>query len=170
MSALGPRVHRRSRPTPIVEDQSAGGVVVRAPKILLITPRPERWQLPKGHPEPGEDLAAAAVREVAEETGVEADVVAQLPAVEYDYWERRGDRPRRIHKRVDFFLMQYRTGDTWSADPSEVGAAAWMTWDEALDRLSFDNERRVVLAARSVVEGGDAADLEVVESNKETSS
>lgn len=136
------------------DDQSAGGIVVRGAKVLLISPRSDRWQLPKGHPEAGESLAEAAVREVAEETGVDAEVVSSLSAIEYFYVENgRGPR-RRIHKRVDFFLMQYRSGDVFDADADEVATAAWLAWDEALGRLSFENERRVVEAARRLVEGG----------------
>lgn len=136
------------------EDQSAGGIVVRGGKILLISPRADRWQLPKGHPENGESLAEAAIREVIEETGVVAEVVGSLPAIEYTYFETiRGPR-RRVIKRVDFFLMQYRHGDVWNADAEEVCTAAWMTWDNALERLSFENERSIVTAARRFVEGG----------------
>lgn len=138
----------------VLDDQSAGGIVVRGSKILLISPRTDRWQLPKGHPENGESLAEAAVREVIEETGVVAEVVSSLSAIEYWYVEvARGPR-RKVHKRVDFFLMQYRSGDVWHADAEEIVTAAWLTWDDALARLSFENERRVVEAARRLVEGG----------------
>jgi 8-oxo-dGTP pyrophosphatase MutT (NUDIX family) len=123
---------------------SAGGLVVRAAEVLLIAPREGRWQLPKGHVEPGEGPADAAVREVREETGVFARLLAPLPSIDYTY-DIEGRV--RIHKRVDYFLMAYVEGSETDSDPREVLAARWFSWDEALERLSFDNEREVVRTA-----------------------
>jgi 8-oxo-dGTP pyrophosphatase MutT (NUDIX family) len=146
---------REARPRPPVDRQrSAGGVVVRGGhdggEVLLINVSGGRWQLPKGRLEAGETAEQAAVREVAEETGVRGTVRAPLPAIEY--WFSRSDR--RIHKRVDYFLLDYLGGSTDDYDPHEVDGAAWMPWDEALGRLTFDNERRVVAAARQAAGGG----------------
>ena len=126
---------------------SAGGLVVRGDEVLLIAPRPGRWQLPKGHVEPGEGPAEAAVREVREETGVTGRVVAPLPTIDYSY---EVDRRLRIHKRVDYYLMTYLAGSEHDSDPREVVAARWFGWDAALAQLSFDNEREVVRAARQL--------------------
>jgi 8-oxo-dGTP pyrophosphatase MutT (NUDIX family) len=129
-------------------EQSAGGLVVRDSSILLIsTRRGRRWQLPKGHIEAGESSEQAAVREVREETGVTGRVVGPLPGVEYWFTERG---LRRIHKRVDYYLLDYVAGDTADYDRSEVSGAEWFSWEEGLSRLSFDNERRVVTAAREL--------------------
>jgi len=124
---------------------SAGGLVVRGDEVLLIAPREGRWQLPKGHVERGEEPAAAAVREVREETGVQARVLAPLPGIDYTY---DVEGRVRIHKRVDYYLMAYVDGSESDSDPREVIAARWFPWDDALARLSFDNEREVVRAAR----------------------
>ena len=140
---------------PLGRQHSAGGVVVRGDtagggEVLLITVAGGRWQLPKGRVEEGETAEQAAVREVAEETGVRGRVRAELPAI--DYWFSRVDR--RIHKRVDYFLLDDAGGSTDDYDPHEVDGAAWLPWDEALARLTFDNERRVVVAARHAALGG----------------
>ncbi len=124
---------------------SAGGLVVRGGEVLLIAPRPGRWQLPKGHVEPGEDSPQAAVREVREETGVLARVLVSLPSIEYGY---DVEGRVRIHKRVDYYLMAYVEGSERDSDPREVIAARWFGWEEALTQLSFENEREVVRAAR----------------------
>jgi 8-oxo-dGTP pyrophosphatase MutT (NUDIX family) len=130
---------------------SAGGLVVRGDEVLLINPRPARWQLPKGHVEQGEDAPTAALREVREETGVSARIVAPLPEIHYAY---AAGRQLRVEKRVDYYLMAYVDGSERDADPREVLQARWVRWDEALALLSFANEREVAAVARQVaVEG-----------------
>jgi 8-oxo-dGTP pyrophosphatase MutT (NUDIX family) len=126
--------------------RSAGGLVIQGARILLISTREgRRWQLPKGHIEAGETADEAAVREVREETGVTGRVVAPLP--EIDYWYVENSR-LRVHKHVDYFLLEYESGDTADYDRGEVSGAEWFSWDDGLDRLSFDNERRVAERAR----------------------
>lgn len=118
-------------------------------RILLIsTQAGRRWQLPKGHIEPGETPEQAAVREVREETGVTGRVVAPLPEVEYWFVEKGA---RRVHKRVDYFLLAYVSGDAADFDAQEVSGAEWFTWEEGTAKLSFDNERRVVVHARDLL-------------------
>ena len=130
------------------EHHSAGGLVVESGRILLISTRGgRRWQLPKGHIEPGESPEQAAVRETREETGVFGSVLAPLPHVEYWFVERGV----RIHKRVDYFLLAYVGGDASNYDRREVSGAAWFPWDEGIPRLSFENERRVAQAAHSLL-------------------
>jgi len=131
---------------------SAGGLVVRGENVLLIaTHQGRRWQLPKGHIEPGESRRQTAEREVAEETGVRGRVLAPLPDVEYWFVERG---TRRIHKRVHYYLMAYEDGDPSNYDPEEVSGAGWFTWEEALGRLTFANERKVVEEARALIAQG----------------
>jgi 8-oxo-dGTP diphosphatase len=127
---------------------SAGGLVTRRDEVLLICPGKGRWQLPKGHVEPTESREEAAVREVKEETGVQARVIDELPSIEYWYSRAPG---RRAHKRVDYYLMEYVNGDVTDCDRSEVDGAAWFTWDEAETRLTFDNELKVLRRARELV-------------------
>src|SRR5436309_14573932 len=109
---------------------SAGGVVVRQvnnrPHVALICVGPSRrWQLPKGLVEPGEAPETAATREVREEAGVEADLVAPLETIEYWYVGQRGAARVRYHKQVHFFLFRYRTGNVEDHD-HEVHEARWV--------------------------------------------
>jgi 8-oxo-dGTP pyrophosphatase MutT (NUDIX family) len=132
---------------------SSGGVVVDGgdpPRCIVIVPTRRAaggakvLALPKGHPDPGEDAEAAALREVREETGVEADVVAPLGEVRYRY--QRGGR--RIAKVVSFFLLRYRSGALEDHD-HEVEEARWMPLTEAAEALSYDGEREMVRRALS---------------------
>ena len=90
------------------EATHAGGVVFRrdpdAVRFLLVTAKNQtkEWVLPKGHIEEGESAPETAVREVLEESGVEARVVELLGRLEFD--------GRRGWIRADFFLMEF-TGD-----------------------------------------------------------
>ena len=136
----------------IEHHRSAGGLIVHGSRILLISVlEGRRWQLPKGHIEEGETPEEAAVREVKEETGVSGRIRAPLPGVEYWFVDRR---KRRIHKTVDYFVLDYLSGDPADFDPKEVSSAEWMSWEEGLARLTFDNERKAVQVAREICERG----------------
>jgi 8-oxo-dGTP pyrophosphatase MutT (NUDIX family) len=124
---------------------SAGGLVVRGQEVLLIsTRRGTRWQLPKGHLEPGETSEQAAIREILEETGVAARAVLPLGTLEYDFI---GPDGVLIHKRVDYFLLAFEGGSVGNFNPGEVSGAVWLTWPDAIERLTFDNERSLVRSA-----------------------
>ena len=77
--------------------------------------------LPKGHPDGDETPEQAATREVAEETGVAAELVGELGETHYRYERKR----RRVAKRVAFFLFEYRSGDLEDHD-HEIEEARWM--------------------------------------------
>jgi 8-oxo-dGTP pyrophosphatase MutT (NUDIX family) len=129
---------------------SCGGVVVRRAECIVIVPTRraaggERvLALPKGHPESGESAADAALREVREETGVEARLVEKLGDIRY--WYMRGGR--RIAKVVSFFLLDYVSGELEDHD-HEVEHAEWMALDEAARRLTYAGEREMAAAALS---------------------
>jgi 8-oxo-dGTP pyrophosphatase MutT (NUDIX family) len=129
----------------------AGGLVVRDGEVLLISPRAGRWQLPKGHVEPGEAPAQAAVREVREETGVSGRILAPLPTIDYSYASASGTA---VRKRVDYYLMCYESGSEADSDPREVEQARWWSWEQALRLLTFDNERQVAEAGLRETQAG----------------
>lgn len=100
--------------------------------------------LPKGHLDNAETAEQAAIREVREEGGVDADLVRHLGDVRY--WYRR--KGRSVPKRVRFFLFNYRSGDPSDHD-DEVEEARWMGLAEASTALSYEGERQMVLRALS---------------------
>ena len=120
-----------------------GGLEQDEPRAALIGRLDRRgrllWSLPKGHLEAGETAEAAAVREVAEETGITGRVVAPLGTI--DFWFVADGR--RIHKTVHHYLMVRLEGELSDAD-IEVEQVEWVPLDEVADRLAYADERRLV--------------------------
>jgi 8-oxo-dGTP pyrophosphatase MutT (NUDIX family) len=129
---------------------SAGGVVVRGDDVAVIVPVKRGSHgnrvlgLPKGHPDGHETAEQAATREVAEETGVTAELIERLGETNYTY-ERKG---RRVAKRVVFFLFEYRSGDLADHD-HEIEDARWMPLKEAARSLTYPGEREMINRALS---------------------
>jgi len=134
---------------PVEREFSAGGVVVRDDQCVVIVPTRRAkggekvLALPKGHPEGDESGADAAIREIREETGIEARLVDKLADIRY-WYQRDG---RRIAKIVSFFLFEHVSGEP-AGDPFEVEEARWMPLDEAEKALSYKGERDMVALAK----------------------
>jgi len=131
---------------------------VKVAVVLAARRHPESgalvWTIPKGHLEPGESSKAAAMREVREETGLEAEIEQQLGDI--TYWFARRDaegRARRVWKRVRFFLMRSRGGRFRDRD-REMDAVRWFSLDEAERAAAFASERALVQRARALLAGG----------------
>ena len=135
---------------PVSSETSAGGIVVDVrngqPYAAIIARRNRsgtiEWCLPKGHLEGLESPEEAALREVAEETGIHGRIIRHLASI--DYWFSGADR--RIHKVVHHYLMGYISGSiTVEGDPDhEAEDAAWVPLRELSHDLAYPNERRIV--------------------------
>ena len=128
---------------------SAGGVVVRQLRgrwvVAAIRPRGKpagTWALPKGLIGRGERADLTAMREVAEETGVEGSLVEKLGDVRYVYtWAGE-----RIFKVVSFYLVRYRSGRLGNVPPEhrhEVAEVRWLPLEEAPRLLAYRGEREM---------------------------
>lgn len=134
----------------IIEERSAGGVVYRqndqGMEVCLIQPKGTvRWQLPKGHIETDEDSSTAALREAEEETGLVGKIGSFIDTIDYTFFDRYSTPgPHLVHKQVSFYLVEATGGSLREADGREIQRAQWVNAEEALDKLSFENERKVL--------------------------
>ena len=158
--------------TCMVREISAGGVVLRPTadgwEMAVIEPRKEAsasrpgsagkktsqkmlLALPKGLVDPGEKPEQAAVREVAEETGITAVLVTKLGDTKYAYVRSWGDQ-ERVFKIVSFYLFRYQSGeiDQIAAEMRiEVKRALWISLEEAEKKLAYRGEKDMVRRAQA---------------------
>lgn len=145
------RGHSQSRAQPVQRAVSAGGIVYRlnesGPEFALCGRDSDGvWGLPKGTPDAGESLEQTALREVAEETGLEVRLADKIGVIEY-WFSRDGVR---YHKWVHYYLMQATGGDT-SAHDVEYDRVEWFPADAALKTLTFKNEVAMAEKAKAML-------------------
>jgi 8-oxo-dGTP pyrophosphatase MutT (NUDIX family) len=137
----------RARYTKRVDEVSAGGLVIDSTgtKGLLIARRDQKdqtrliWSLPKGHIEEGETPEIAAIREVAEETGIRSEISRSLGVI--DFWFMASGK--RIHKTVHHFLFK-EVGGSLQPQVTEVDDVAWVPLEEVVERLAYPDEKKLI--------------------------
>lgn len=132
-------------------ERSAGGVVVRRVgdvlNALVIRDPYGNWGLPKGHLENGESSGEAALREVAEETGLDGlRLGPELATIDW-YFRASG---KLIHKFCAFYLMASDAGDPVPEEAEGITECVWLSLDDAEARITYDNAREVVRVARDI--------------------
>jgi 8-oxo-dGTP pyrophosphatase MutT (NUDIX family) len=140
-----------------VDEVSAGGLVVdTSGKLGLLIGRRDLkdasgkrilWSLPKGHIEEGETPEEAALREVAEETGIQSVIEKSLGVI--DFWFMAGGK--RIHKTVHHFLFR-ESGGLLAAQESEVDEVAWFPLDQIIEKLAYPDEKKLISRTNATVE------------------
>ncbi len=143
---------------------SAGGVVVRQMRgrwwLTAIEPagrspsgKKTIWALPKGLVDEGERPEQTALREVREETGVEATLVGKLGDIKYVY-TRSWAGGERVFKVVSFYLLRYVSGKLGEIAPEmriEVGRVEWIPLEDAPRQLAYKGEREMAAKALEYV-------------------
>ena len=128
----------------MTDEHSAGGVIFEDGRVLLILMQnlegEKVWTFPKGHIEPGETAEKAALREVAEETGYDCRITAELPKAEYSFV--RNGKP--VKKDVRWYLMTRVGGDGIAKTPDEIFAVKWCTRAEAVPQLKYQSDLKLL--------------------------
>lgn len=123
---------------------SSGGVVISNGEFLLLKKFSNEWVLPKGRLEDNETTEDAAVREVKEEAGINAEVVKYLGFVKYDYNHNNGEK---IKKTVHYYYM--RSEDVEVIPQREEGFvdAVFLPYERAVKMVKHDAERNMIKTA-----------------------
>ncbi len=115
--------------------------------LLLYYPK-GYWALVKGHLDPGETPLEAAHREVMEETGLTAIVdEGFVDVLRYIFTNKHG---QKVAKEVTFYVGQAISTDVQLSHEHE--AYAWLPFEEAYERLTYDNAKQLLKAAESFLE------------------
>lgn len=148
--------HRISSGGVVFQPAGAGHETAQVVLIRVARSGGDAWTLPKGSVEQGEDLEQTALREVREETGLDAKVLRKLDEITYEFYAKT--ERSHIQKTVHLFLLKYLAGDTADHD-DEVEEARWCSLAEARQMLTYANERDVLEQAVSLIqaEGGQSA-------------
>ncbi len=130
-----------------VHETTSGGIVFRrtdtgALELLLIKDAKNRWTIPKGHVEPGEEPRETAEREIQEETGLkEMKVMNWLGKVNFRY--------RREHTLVLMTMHIYLVqglGDTNDLTPEDwMNGIEWLPANDAIDKIAYEDIGKLIL-------------------------
>ncbi len=138
---------RRPAISEVVREPTAGGIVFRrSPKgeveILLIQDAKDRWTIPKGHIEEGEQPKETAEREIREETGLqEMKVLSWLGKINFRYRRQQS----LVLMTTEIFLVQ-AIGDTSHIKPEEwMNGIQWFKAAEALDKIEYEDIGKIIL-------------------------
>lgn len=148
-------VKRRSVISEVVRETTSGGVVFRKVngklEILLIKDAKDRWTIPKGHVEPGEETGATAEREIREETGLQdMEVLIWLGKVNFRY--RRGHS--LVLMTMHIWLVEAQ-GDSDKLHPEDwLNDVKWLPATEAVDQIAYDDIGKLILVGMKKIREG----------------
>ncbi len=119
-------------------EKSCGCIVIDGRNVLLVKQTKGHWSFPKGHMEEGESEIQTAVREVKEETNVDAIPDETRRYVE-EYLMDNGNM-----KQVIYFVSKQASSNI-KAQESEIAEIAWLPFEKALETITYDNTRELLL-------------------------
>lgn len=123
-------------------EKSCGAVIFDNEKILLIKQIAGHWGFPKGHVEDGETEVQTAIREIKEETNLDVEINDKLRYVE-TYCPKED-----VQKDVVFFIGK-KIGGQAVAQEEEVSEMQWVSYEKALEMLTFESSKNVLKKAVS---------------------
>ena len=135
-----------------MEERSAGAVVYRGAadrRLFLLLQNAGRWDFPKGGIEKGESELQTVMREVKEETGLQAIKIVPGFRKVIEYFYRRDGK--NIHKQVVYLLAS--TEEEKIRISFEHQGFGWFHYDEALARASYENSKLTLAEAEKFLKG-----------------
>jgi len=140
-----------------VHETTSGGIVFRrnpknqALELLLIQDAKNRWTIPKGHVEPGEEPKVTAEREIQEETGLkDVKVMSWLGKVNFRY--RRGHT--LVLMTMHIYLVQ-ALGDTDKVKPEDwMNGIKWLPASDAIDKIAYEDIGKLILLGMKKIREG----------------
>ncbi|PIB95516.1 NUDIX hydrolase [Caulobacter sp. X] len=127
---------------------TVGVVCLRGDQVLLIKrgtpPRLHQWSLPGGRLEWGETTAVAALRELKEETGVDAELLGLIDVIDGVFPARPGGEITRHYVLIDY-AARWTGGEPAAGD--DAADARFVSRDEAMALVEWDETRRVIAEA-----------------------
>lgn len=128
------------------QEKSCGCIIINDKKeVLLIHHNAGHWDFPKGHVESGETEIETAIREVKEETNIDVEVNE-----EYRYSTKYSPKEGTI-KEVIYFLAR-NLSDNKQAQLEEVSEVKWFTMKDAIDKITYDTSRDILIQLKKDLE------------------
>ncbi|HSX36593.1 MAG TPA: NUDIX domain-containing protein, partial [Patescibacteria group bacterium] len=140
-----------------VHETTSGGIVFRRHgktgglQLLLIQDAKNRWTIPKGHVEPGEDPKGTAEREIREETGLQQmKMHSWLGKVNFRY--RRGHT--LVLMTMHIYLVEGK-GDTDKLKPEDwLNDIKWLPANDAIDKIAYEDIGKLILLGMKKIREG----------------
>lgn len=130
-----------------MKEESCGAVIYYNNEFLLLQYGAGHWGFPKGNREPGETRLETTLREIKEETGLTDLEFTDFEETITYFYKREG---KTIYKTVTYFLAESKMKEvtiSW-----EHTGFAWLPYEKALDRITFENTKSVLQAAKSYID------------------
>ncbi len=126
----------------MIEEVSAGGVVIFGNTLLLLKKFNGDWVLPKGRVEKDEDIRETALREVLEESGVKAEIMRYIGMVHYTYKNIKGDE--MVYKVVHWYLMKTNSMESIPQKNEGFVEATFVHVDKATELVKYKDEKKII--------------------------
>ena len=159
LTKIRDKVFRRSPEIKeVVREPTSGGIVFRMTKdksdieILLIQDSKDRWTIPKGHIEPGENAKQTAIREIGEEAGLKnIEILTWLGKIHFKY--------RRVNKLVlmttQIYLVHALDDKEQPVPEKWMNGIKWFKFSDALDAIEYEDIEKLMLIAKKKIRTGD---------------